>query len=92
MLFRLGLLSLTAMLFTLSPYTLAAEKKTGVTTEEKGESIVKRHDFATAMGFSDADVSFGEPRNFRSHGTQEVQLEPMAAELEDAAPTEFPGG
>lgn len=88
---RLSLLALATTLFIFSPYSLAADKKTGVTTDDKGESIIRKQSLAAHMGLTASDVAFGEPRNFRSHGTQEVQLEPLSADLEDAAPTEMPG-
>lgn len=81
-------IALLAAVFYFTPKTFATNYKIappeGAATEseewsegDEPEPIVKHASLAAFMGMTPQNVIFGQPRNFRTEGLNNIQLEPL---------------
>jgi hypothetical protein len=83
---RLGAIAMIAFFARGASAEEPAVTKISQEATQDNEQIVHRHDFATHMGWSEGEVVFTSPRDFRQKSMNDNQLEGM----EDPAAAEVP--
>ena len=77
----LRLILLAAIVYFASPKALAQEiESASIESSSEPEPITKKQSLAAHLGFTDQDVAFGQPRNFRAESLNNFGLDPITDE------------